>query len=189
MSERPQERADAARNRRAILAAAAELFAGHDPAHVSMDQVAARAAVGKGTVFHRFGSRQGLVRALLDERATVLRDAVTAGPPPLGPGAPAPERLAAFLDASIQFVTCNLGLIAASEQVASGRHYEEPLYVFGHRHVSALVAEARPELDADMLARVLLASLHSDLVAHVRRQSKADRLAESLRMLVSALLR
>ena len=52
-----------------------------------MEQVAAAAGVGKGTVFHRFGNRMGLMRALMIERAASLEQAVTSGPPPLGEGA------------------------------------------------------------------------------------------------------
>lgn len=52
-----------------------------------MEQIAAAAGVGKGTVFHRFGSRMNLMHALMVERARALEDAVTAGPPPLGEGA------------------------------------------------------------------------------------------------------
>ena len=82
------ERADAARNRRAILAATERLLASHRPQDISMEQVAAAAGVGKGTVFHRFGNRNGLMYALMVQRAQALEEAVTAGPPPLGPGAP-----------------------------------------------------------------------------------------------------
>src|SRR6267154_2367665 len=94
-AERP-ERADAARNRRAILSATEELLTHHRPEQISMEQVAAAAGVGKGTVFHRFGNRMGLMLALMYERAHALHDAVTTGPPPLGPGAPPRERLVAF---------------------------------------------------------------------------------------------
>ena len=46
------ERSDAARNRAAVLAAADELFATvPEPARLSMDDVAAAAGVGKGTLF------------------------------------------------------------------------------------------------------------------------------------------
>ena len=62
--ERP-ERADAAENRRKVLAAAEELFARCDPANVTMDAVAAEAGVGKGTLFRRFGDRAGLARAVI----------------------------------------------------------------------------------------------------------------------------
>src|SRR5215469_18354763 len=83
----PAGRADAARNRAAILAAAALLFAEHGVAEVSMDQVAAAAGVGKGTLFRRFGDKAGLAAALLDEREAELQEAILRGPPPLGPGA------------------------------------------------------------------------------------------------------
>ena len=51
-------------------------------------------------MFHRFGNRNGLMYALMVQRAQALEEAVTAGPPPLGPGAPDRDRLLAFLDAT-----------------------------------------------------------------------------------------
>ena len=60
LSEDPPERADAARNRGKVLAAAERLFAERGPSRVSMDAVAAEAGVGKGTLFRRFGDRAGL---------------------------------------------------------------------------------------------------------------------------------
>src|SRR5258707_13842239 len=113
MSQARAERADAARNRRAILAATEELLATRRPQDISIDQVAAAAGVGKGTVFHRFGNRMGLMRALMTERALTLHEAVTTGPPPLGPGAPPRERLTAFLDAVVGVVDRSKGLVAA----------------------------------------------------------------------------
>ena len=112
VSAGPPERADAARNRRAILAATEGLLATHRPRDISMEQVAAAAGVGKGTVFHRFGSRMGLMYALMVQRAQALEEAVTAGPPPLGPGAPDRDRLLAFLDAIVEVVSRNKSLMA-----------------------------------------------------------------------------
>jgi hypothetical protein len=83
----PPERSDAARNRRALLDAAAELIAESGPATLTMEGVARRAGVGKGTVFRRFGSRAGLMLALLDHSEHQLQAAFIAGPPPLGPRA------------------------------------------------------------------------------------------------------
>src|SRR2546423_9961218 len=85
-------RADAARNRQAILRAAEELLAAHRPEDISLEQVAAAAGVGKGTVFHRFGNRTGLMYALMEQRARALEQAIATGPPPLGAGAPAAQR-------------------------------------------------------------------------------------------------
>ena len=60
-------RADAARNRARILEAAAEVFAerGLD---VTLDDIAAHAGLGVGTVYRRFADREALVEALFDER-------------------------------------------------------------------------------------------------------------------------
>ena len=95
--EQPRERADAARNRERILAAAGTLVdecGGIDG--VSMDDVAKRAEVGTGTLYRRFGDRAGLAFALLDEQTKEFQNALISGPPPLGPGVPAAERLHAF---------------------------------------------------------------------------------------------
>ena len=105
MSERPllpllgepaPERRDAARNREALLVAAEALIEHCGIDGVTMDAVAAAAGVGKGTVFRRFGSREGLMAALLNFSETEWQASVISGPPPLGPGAPPMERLLAF---------------------------------------------------------------------------------------------
>src|SRR3954453_24235843 len=84
----PCERADAARNRRRILAAAARLFEERGVERTSMEAIASEAGVGKGTLFRRFGDRAGLVHALLDERERAFQEALIRGDAPLGPGAP-----------------------------------------------------------------------------------------------------
>jgi AcrR family transcriptional regulator len=65
-NERPL-RSDAERNRKRILAAAAELFAA-DGLEASLEGIAAQAGVGVGTVYRRFGDREGLIDALFEER-------------------------------------------------------------------------------------------------------------------------
>lgn len=122
LNESRPKRADARRNRQAILAATEQLPTTHRPQDISMEQVAATAGVGKGTVFHRFGNRTGLMRALMTEHAQGLEEAVTAGPPPLGVGAPDRDRLLAFLDAIIEVVSRNKSLMAElGHSAAAGR--------------------------------------------------------------------
>lgn len=59
------ERAKAvAQTRTAILEAAAELLAGERYTEVSLGDVADAADVSRGTVYHQFGSRHGLIEAL-----------------------------------------------------------------------------------------------------------------------------
>src|ERR1700712_5268087 len=98
------ERADAAENRRKVLAAAETLFARCGPANVTMEAVAAEACVGKGTLFRRFGDRAGLARAVLSDQETRFQDELIRGAPPLGPGAPPLERLVAFGRAYLEFL-------------------------------------------------------------------------------------
>jgi AcrR family transcriptional regulator len=157
-----------------------------------MEQVAAAAGVGKGTVFHRFGSRMGLMLALMQERALALTSLVTAGPPPLGPGAPPDERLLAFLDAIVDVIASNKGLLAALGHAATTTHQgdrgEHPVYQFWHGHITALINEHRPDLDADLQAHILLAAVQSDPIQRLLEQGEGERLAKSLRTLTSALL-
>ncbi|WP_328389233.1 TetR/AcrR family transcriptional regulator [Streptomyces sp. NBC_00400] len=195
MAEGRRERADAARNRRAILEATERLLTESPPEQVSMERIAAAAGVGKGTVFHRFGNRAGLMRELMLERALSLHDSVTHGPPPLGPGAPARERLLAFLDAVVEVVGRNKGLLAALGQAATTSHdaqedapEQHSVYGFWHGHISGLLAEERPDLDAELLAHVLMGALQNGPIVRLLGQGEARRLAMSLRLLVTGVL-
>ncbi|MYS81970.1 TetR/AcrR family transcriptional regulator [Embleya scabrispora] len=195
MTQDRPERADAARNRRAILLATEELLARYRPEQISMEQVAAAAGVGKGTVFHRFGSRMGLMHALMAERALALTEAVSVGPPPLGPGAPAAERLLAFLDAIVDVIARNKGLLAAlgHADTTTAKSDEDPrtahpVYGFWHGHIADLLTAERPDLDAELQAHILLAGLQSRSILLLLEQGEAERLAAALRSLARALL-
>ncbi len=188
-------RQDAARNRRAILLATEELLSRHRPDEVTIEQVAAAAGVGKGTVFHRFGNRMGLMLALMQERAFELGESVRSGEPPLGPGAPPRERLLAFLTAVVEVVGRNKGLMAAlGAEIASmpkphdGPAREHPVYQSWHGHVSALLAEANPDLDAELVADLLLAGLNSDPILRLLERGETDRLAAALHALAEGVL-
>ena len=89
-----RERADAAHNRRRVLAAAEELFASRGARAVTMEDIARAAGVGKGTLYRRFPDRASIAVALLDDHERALQERLLRGPPPLGPGAPPAERLA-----------------------------------------------------------------------------------------------
>jgi AcrR family transcriptional regulator len=64
-------RADAARNRGLLLAAAAEEFAEHGP-DASVADIARRAGVGKGTVFRHFATKDDLIAAIVLDRIEAL---------------------------------------------------------------------------------------------------------------------
>jgi len=164
----PRERADAARNRRRVLDAAARLFAEHGVDTVTMEAVAQAAGVGKGTVFRRFGDKSGLAAALLDVRERELQRAMITGPPPLGPGAPAAERIQAFLDGYADYLCGHLELLRLSETAAPGARYRTGAYWLWHRHLEMLLRQATPEADARFLAHALLAVISADLVHALR---------------------
>jgi AcrR family transcriptional regulator len=188
LQDEPPLRADAARNRDKVLAAAEKLFAERSADCVTMDAVAAAAGVGKGTLFRGFGDRAGLVLALLQEHETRLQESIIRGPAPLGPGAPPVDRLIAFGERLLQHLAQHGELIAAAEGRLD-RYRTGPLMVY-HAHVAMLVREAAPELDDEYLAEALLAPLSADLFLYLRsaRDLPAERIAGGYEQLVRRLL-
>jgi AcrR family transcriptional regulator len=159
------ERADAARNRARVLAAAERLFAARGAREVSMEDIAREAGVGKGTLYRRYPDRAALAVALLDEHERRLQERLLGGPPPLGPGAPPAQRLAAFYAAMVELLARHLDLALAAETGAA--RYRTGAYGFWRAHVHALVAEAGVDDPDDVLAELLLAPLAVDLHQHL----------------------
>src|SRR5690606_10591721 len=108
---RPAERADAVRNRQRVLDAAARLFGDRDPRSVTMDEVAKEAGVGRATLYRRYPSIGAIAEALLDRHEHELQQRIISGPPPLGPGAPPAERLAAFYGAMVTLLQTHAALV------------------------------------------------------------------------------
>jgi AcrR family transcriptional regulator len=188
LEEEPPLRADAARNRDKVLAAAEKLFSERSADGVTMDAIAAEAGVGKGTVFRGFGDRAGLVLALLQEHETRLQEDLIRGPAPLGPGAPAVERLIAFGERLLKHLAQHGELIAAAE----GRldRYRSGPFAFYRLHVGLLVREAAPDADWEYLTDALLAALKAEHVLYQRRAlgMSHERLAAGWADLVGRLL-
>ena len=171
------ERADAARNREKLLAAARTLAAEKGIAAVTTSDVARAAGVAKGTVFHRFGDRAGLMRALLDEHERDLQERVLRGPPPLGPGAPAPTRLHAFIDALLDLTDEHRDLLLEVDGAQPAGRYRAGAYGAWHQHVVTLLEQLHAHTEPNLLAHALLAPLAADLVLHLR-DDEARPLAE-----------
>ena len=189
-SERPvfgqprRERADAARNRARVLEAASALMAARGPEAVAMDDVAELAGVGKGTLYRRFGDRQGLLLALLDDAERELQDRVLTDPPPLGPGAPPEPRLRAFLHALIELLEQRGEIIRASETSAPGARLRGGAYRAWHQHLSLLLAEREPDAEAATHAHALLAPLAAETWTSLRAAGLSrERLVRSLERL------
>jgi AcrR family transcriptional regulator len=160
--ERPL-RADAARNRARLLAAAKDVFAerGLD---ATMDEVARRAGVGVGTAYRRFRNRDDLIGALFEERLDEFManlDAALADDDPW-------RGFSGFIERSMEMQAEDRGFKELLLQSAQGR---ERLRLF-RAHIRPLVTElmrrARDagELRADAVADdVLIVSLMTGVVA------------------------
>jgi AcrR family transcriptional regulator len=181
--QRP-ERADAAANRERILKAAKRVLEERGAEDTSLDAVAAAAGVGKGTIFRRFGDRSGLFEALLSEHLRAFQDAILLGPPPLGPGAPAAERLTAFFDGFLDLQDGHLELIIALEK----ERWRGPLggYLVLSKHVENLLEEISPEIDAQTTAQLLMNAAGVNVVRYLRRDLEVS--LESLKHAMRPLL-
>ncbi len=164
----PQERGDAARNRALLLDAARRLVAARGADAVTMDDVAAAAGVGKGTLFRRFGSRAGLMMVLLDEDERAAQQAFLFGPPPLGPGAPPLERLVAFGRQRIGFVHTHHALLSAANRDPQSR-FNAPSMV-QRTHVRVLLRDAHTTGDLEVQTDALLSLLDADYIEHQLRE-------------------
>lgn len=164
------ERADAARNREHLLGVAREMISEYGANRVTMDALAERAQLGKGTVFRRFGSRAGIFAALLDDADRKFQQQVLYGPPPLGPDANTTARLIAYGRARIGF----LFEYHAIERAALDRNQQVAIAAGGMSttHVRMLLGRAqreglRHDTDIDSLAMQLAAALKGPLVMYL----------------------
>jgi AcrR family transcriptional regulator len=184
------ERADAARNREAILAAAADLFDRTGAQDVSMNDIAEAAGVGKGTIFRRFGDRTALIEAVLQPRATALRRHIEQSPPPLGTGGEPADALHAYLDALLDFVWANRSLIRALEHRGPDAYYANPSGQYWITGLSRRLGAVHPGEDTDYLAHVLFTALRADVVDYLvaSRRMPLDRIRAGLHRLAAARL-
>lgn len=75
--DRPPLRADARRNLERIIAAASDAFHAHG-LDAPLEDIARQAGVSVGTIYHRFGNREGLLDAVVADIARTKLDAAIA---------------------------------------------------------------------------------------------------------------
>ncbi|MDQ0945697.1 TetR/AcrR family transcriptional regulator [Streptomyces sp. V1I1] len=157
----------AVRNRLHLPTTAREMLAEQDADRLTMDALAERAGLGKGTVFRRFGTRAGIFQALLDDDERAFQEQVLSGPPPLGPGAAPLDRLIAYGRARIGFLIGHREIARAaldgSQPIPAG-----PETSLSRIHIRMLLG--RIDLgaaDLDVLAVQLTAALDGPLLLHL----------------------
>ena len=164
------ERLDAARNRSLLLRTALEMVSERGAEALTMDDLARRAGVGKGTIFRRFGSRAGVMRALLDHAERDFQEGYMAGPAPLGPGAPPLERLRAFGVARIQALDIT-GELRRAADVDALMHYRHPARQLELSHLRMLLSALPMIRDPELTAYQLESFLEAGLLLHLHRSA------------------
>jgi len=156
------ERIDARRNRQRILRATSRLVREGRIDDLSMDDIASAAGVGIGTVYRRFGDRDGLLKALSEGPLLAFQDALVAGAPPFGPGPPARERLIAFGVRSYGLLS-EVGCFISTKDRDGGSWYGHPVYAVQKTYVGQLLVDLLgADTRTEYLVDVLLAPLCPD---------------------------
>jgi AcrR family transcriptional regulator len=161
------ERAVAVRNRLHLLATAREMLAEQGVDRLTMDGLAERAGLGKGTVFRRFGTRAGIFEALLDDDERALQEQVLSGAPPLGPGAKPLDRLIAYGRARVGFMIEHHDIARAAldgrQSIPTG-----PATSLSRMHIRMLLGQIHlGRADLDVLAFQLTAALEGPLLLYL----------------------
>ena len=171
----PGERADAARNRAAILAAARRLLATRPMRDIAMDDLAREASVGKGTLYRRFTDRTSLCLALLDENERELQERVL-GHFGLPEATPVGERLGVLLDALLAFALANAELLREAEASDRAGLLDTAVYRWRRVAIVRLAERARAEglpcpVEAELAADVLLVFFGGEPLARAQRRA------------------
>ena len=162
-------RADAERNRTAIVAAAREVFAEHG-LEAPLEEIAQRAGVGIATLYRRFPAREHLVAAALLEKVTQYADAASQATAASDPWAGFTEyvRRICELQAADRGLSDLLSMtLAADERI-------EQLRAAANAQVVSLIdrAKAAGKLRADFVGEDLLLLLIAS--AAVGQLTRAD---------------
>jgi TetR/AcrR family transcriptional repressor of mexCD-oprJ operon len=184
-----RKRADAERNRAAIIAAATECFA-RDP-DVSMTDIAKATDLGRVTLYSHFPSREELLRAVLAASILEGTEVVEAAVPDEGPP---PEAFARLIRSCWPVLSRFGSLHIAAQRALTAeevrRYHDQPM-----AHVERLIARGRREgafrtdLPVDWLVATVYALLHTATDEAATGRLAAENVGEILEKTLLAVLR
>lgn len=163
-------RRDASENRRKAVDAARRLFAERGQ-QVTMEEVAAAAGIGKGTLYRGFPGRAQLAQAVLDDLSRELQGELIAG---MGVAEACPVGvLQAFLRRTYAFRVRHLDLLLMAHDGDRAEIRSSPAYLWERLAVAGLLRHAMDRglsdpPDPDLLPDAVMALLDPDLVRHQR---------------------
>jgi AcrR family transcriptional regulator len=143
--------------RRAVLAAARSLFGRNGYAQTSVDEIAAKARVTKGAVYHHFAGKEALFRAVFAEaEAEAEARADEAADPVAAPVEQIVARVNAYLDAALDPELRRIVLVdgpAVLGPEAEGSLDQQPGHVGLRSFIAASAGRGQiTDLDPDLLA-------------------------------------
>jgi len=179
------------RLRERILTSALELFAHNGFDEVTADEVAARAGVGKGSVYRQFGSKEGLYAAAIIAGFAQLRNQIERA---LEEERSYPERIAAMVRHVLSYVWDRGDFFALLRDPSAILPYATQHYQRERKELSSLISQVLSEgADAgwisDDLNFQLVAESILGMIRGVRRyRSKEVTVEEAVRTIVAILL-
>ena len=192
------ERADAAANRKLILAVANERFAAEGVEAVTMADIAQAAGVGKGTLYRRFANKPELCLALMDEQMLTFQNETLSQLRELASTQHAYiQQLNYFLDALVHFTDTHLPLLCEVQRaglLSTGTDRQRP-HIWQHMTIKGLLqaaaqtGELSPTVDIEYTADALLAPLRANLFRFQReaRGYSLERISAGLQTMANAL--
>lgn len=165
-------RADAARNRAAIVAAAREVFA-EQGLEAPLEEIALRAGVGIATLYRRFPAREQLVAAALLDKVTEYADAAAAARAAADPWA----GFVAYVQRICELQAGDRGLSDLLSMALAADEHIEQLRATANAQVAELVERAKSagKLRADFVGEdLLLLLIASAAVGQVTRAHCPD---------------
>jgi AcrR family transcriptional regulator len=167
--ERPL-RADACRNRDAILTAAREVFAEHG-LEASLEDIAAKAKVGIATLYRRFPTRQQLVAAALVEKVAKYAEASEAALTISDPW----TAFTSYVNTICELQAGDRGLADLLSMALPADEHVERLRRAAHDHVSELIERAKTagKLRKDFVSEDLILLLIANAAIAAVTRSRA----------------
>ncbi|TFC88699.1 TetR/AcrR family transcriptional regulator [Cryobacterium sinapicolor] len=146
--------------KRAILDATLQLAATKGISGTTMDEVAERAGVAKGSLYYNFSSKDKLFEELLQEGVGALAETLRQS----SVGLHGSAALEALVHALLEGIAANTALskLMAAEIFRTDRTWQKTLFALRHEALAVFaeaIAEAKPELRADATCGLMASSV------------------------------
>lgn len=148
------------------MAAATELFAARGVTSTSIDDIAEKAGIAKGSIYYNFTSKAGLVEAIMDRNGRLLADGLAQAIA----GRTGPELRAAVVSALLRLVRehSDAARVMVTELFRTDRSWEESIRTWRAIALTPLVDDllaSRPELGRPLAALQASAVVGATLTA------------------------